>query len=499
MRTSIKASLVSASVASLLGSAAHALPPANWADGQIHVFYSGGGIDTAQAVYSAVASLLSPSSIDVYTDGTGTARHPESLNYLIVSGKLGAAMGTLPVGSEIGFMYKYDGGSLVNGAIPQYGSTPLVYPTLASLATAVSTGPVTNSGPYPSSLNPDYLYSSVTANQEVPDWGLTDEEVPLLNTAYNLDAVNQSRPIQFPSVGFHVPLFVIPYGVAVTNALFKLKQVWSASEIAAVVTGSILNWSELNGDIISPLPSSLGHVTLLDRHSGVGTKAAGTAFFCGYPGPFACTPNSVAVTLAGNTFPNGGYTGPLNTSFPMSATEIQDVDEPSSFSTVDDLLTANAAGIGVLAILALEYPPAAEQNNLNTNDYFFATINNIYPDSETGADNINSPSTTGSTRYSSIVNGLYTFAYQTVFHSHFNSSSALPAFQQGVFLNLQSENIAGAHTGLHFPASAQGLLLDCVTTGRTDPGNLTWSRFGSSLRVPGLTCPRVTPADADPL
>ena len=505
MKTSMKASLVSAAVASVLGSAAHALPASNWTDGQINVFYAGGGSAEVQAIYVAVSKLLNTSSIGVYTDGTGTAKHPQSANYLAVSGTLNAAVGGLASGAEVGFIYKYNGGSFPNGGLPHAGATPttLAYPTLTSLATGVATGPVANSGPYPSSLNPNFVYTGANTNNQIPDWGITDEEEKLFNFPFNLNGANGNKA--FATLGGHQqPLYVAPFGVAVTSALYNFKKNWSRGEVAAVLAGSVLQWSQLKGDNGAALPASLGQVTLIDRGSGSGTKAAGTAFFLDYPaGSFslggAITPNSVALTLGTNTFPNGGYTGTvINTAFSTANTEIQDIKEASSVAEADDLLTANAAGVGALAILGLEFPPSFEQNNANANDYFFVAIDGTYPDSETGDDNINTTSATGSTRYSNIVNGTYTFAYQTGFNYHAATISALPAFQQAIFNNLTNENISSAHTGTAFPASTPGVLLDQVTTGKTDAGNLSWSRRANSSGAPQFVGP-VSAANPDPL
>jgi hypothetical protein len=504
MKTSVKASLVSAAVASVLGTAAHALPAANWNDGVINVFYAGGGSAEVQAVYVAVTKLLNASSIDVYTDNSGSAKHPQSLNYLLISGTLNQAVGTLASGAEIGFMYKYNGGSFPNGGLPQAtSSNTLLYPTLLSLAGGVTKASVANAGPYPSSLNPDFnVTAAVVTDAKIPDWGITDEEEKLFNFSFNLNGANGNKP--FTLGGHTQPLYVAPFGVAVTSALYSHKKIWSRAEIAAVLSGSVLQWSGFNDDSGNPLPASLGQVTFIDRGSGSGTKAAGSSYFLDYPGGSfslggAITPNSVGTVVSG-TFPNQGYTGALNTAFPTTNTEIQDIKEASSAAEADDLLTANAAGIGALAILGLEYPPIFEQNNAGTNDYFFVAIDGTYPDSQSGTDNINAAvaGASSGTRYSNIINGSYNFAYQTGFNFHAATTSAMPAFQAAVFTNLSSENIAAAHTGLAFPASTSGVLLDPNTTHAHDAGNLSWSRNAISAGAPLLVAP-AAPALTDPL
>jgi hypothetical protein len=499
MKTSTKATLVSGAIASVMGSAANALPPSSWTDGSMQVFYAAGDSDAVQAVNVAVSKLLYTPSVDVYTDNSGTASHPQSARYLIISGVMFFGNGS---GQNIGFIYKYNGSGFLNGAVPHAVGGALAYPSLASLATAVSKASTPNAGAYPSPLNPDFnVTSPVYTNMQTPDWGITDEEERLFNFAYNLGGANGSKP--FPSLAGHTqPFYVQPFGVAVTAALYNHKKKWSKAEIAAVLSGSILQWSQLNDDSGQPLPASLGQVTLIDGDSGSGAKVAGNSYFLDYPGGVSAaggyiTPNSVAQTF-GRAFPNGGYTGALNTAFPTSATEIQDIDEPSSAAEVVDLLEANTAGIGALAILGLECPPVLAQSNTGTNDYAFVAINGVYPDSETGADNINSSSKTGTTQYSNIINGSYDFAYQTAFNDHATSLSPLPAFQLAVFNNLKDEHISGAHTGFTFPASAQGVLLDPQTSLSGDAGNLNWSRTGNSAGASRYIRP-VTAAAADPL
>ena len=82
MKTSVKASLVSAAVASVLGTAAHALPAANWTDGNITVFYAGGGSAEVQV------ALLS-GRIEQLTQHLGTHKkdHHSRVGLLRLVGK----------------------------------------------------------------------------------------------------------------------------------------------------------------------------------------------------------------------------------------------------------------------------------------------------------------------------------------------------------------------------------------------------------------------------
>ena len=510
MATSIRAMSVSVAVLAVLGSPAKALPPSNWDDG-LPVFYAAGDIDSAPAVYVAVTQLLLSSSIDVYSDNSGLDdRHPRSLHYLIISGRLARAIGSLPANSEIGFMYAYDRNLAASGIFAQGtpNGTPIFYPTLDSLAsTSAPTGPALNQGPYPSLMNPTFNATGAAPsalNPQIPAWGITNLDLRTLNTPFNLNGVKQP----FTLTGHSQPLYVVPYGVAVTASLYNFKKIWSKAEVAAVLSGSVLSWSQFNGDNGSPLPVSLGPVTLIDRFSGTSIKAAGSSYFLNYPGGTsslggALVPNSVAVpgVLA---FPNSGYTGTTFNSLFSSKTEIQDLAEPSSIAETVDLASADFAGKGALAILTLDYAPATHQlNKQGANDYFFVAIDGVYPDSESGDDNINAASgdprvaPNGSTRFSNIVQGRYDFAYTAWFNYRVSSTAGLGDFHVAVFNNLASENISGAHDSQGFPLAVEGILFDPTITNRTDAGNLNWKRVGASNAPPMFIEP-VAPAGAQP-
>jgi hypothetical protein len=482
MKSSTQVSLVAAAVATALGSAAHALPAADWTNGAItNIYYTGGASAQVQAVFVAVSQLLT--SVDVYTDGTGTSLHPQSLSYLVISGSLKAAQGTLPAGTNIGFIYKYNGGSLPNGGLPQVNESNLVYPSTTQLATgqAISPAPATAT-----SLAPSFQYTPGTpATSELPDWGITNEELKLFNFPLNL---NGSGIQSLPGSAISKPLFVAPFGVAVTAALYAQKKNWSKAEVAAVLAGAISDWSQLNGDSGSAV-SGLGASIIIDNGSGSGTKVAGNQYFLGYPGNSFSLAGAINPNSAPSNTDVTNYTGALNT----GATTLQDIKEPSSAAEADDLVAANQAGRGALAILGLEYPPVFEQHSTGINDYYFAAINGTYPDTETSGDNINSASG-GSTKYTNVISGTYDFAYQTAFQSH----ATLTGFEASVLANLSNENISGAHTGTAFPAATEGVLFDPTTTGKHDAGNLSWSRSHNSVAAPEFVAPAAA-AEASPL
>jgi hypothetical protein len=476
MLKSTKVSLVAAAVASAMGTSAYALPPAAFTNGTIastNFFYSGGGSAEPQAVFSAVRSLLTPASVDVYTDAPATNTHPQSANYLVVSGTTNGT-GGLAAGTNVAFFYKYNGGSFPNGGLPQVGAgANLAYPAPADLAGAslISPAPATNT-----SITPNYRYASGNGLSKLPDFGITDEEITLFNFKDNLNGSG----LQNLSAGVKAtPGWVAPFGIAITANVASgahPKTKFTRAEVAGVLKGQISDWSQLYADDGSTL--SGGPIYLLDRGSGSGTKASGNQFFLNYPGGVATggalDPNSVSGSNV-NSY-NGGTT--LNT----NATDFQDVKEASSAAIVDDLQLANSHGKRAIAVLGLEFPPHSSQLTVGTNDYVFAGINNVYVDSNTGTtDNINNPAG-GTTKYSNVITGNYEYAFQVGINTRNNFTQ--PAFQNAVLNFLKSENVSGAHTGSAFPVSAPGVLLDPKTTNAHDAGNLTWTRGGVSTANP---------------
>src|SRR5271156_1327486 len=185
--------LIAAAVATVLGTSAHALAPTATIT---YSFYEAGGSAQENAIYSAVYNLLSPSTVDVYTD-SGTRA---SGSYLIVTGTTAPqseAQAPLNVATNIIFVYKFNGGSFPNGIDPlAYPTTAinaqLAFPTIASIASAAPTG---NSGT-PTPSNPTYSFAATDTNMQPTDFGVTDVEVPLFNFFYNLNGTAALTPAQ---------------------------------------------------------------------------------------------------------------------------------------------------------------------------------------------------------------------------------------------------------------------------------------------------------------
>ena len=492
MKSSKQLSLIGAAVAAALGTNAYALGPTAW--GTLNaIYYTGGGSAEVQAVYSAVLRCLTSSTVDVYTDGTGSAKHPQSQSYLILSGTTNGTCGA--ASQNIGFFYKYNGGSFPNGVQPHLssGSTLLAYPTTAQLATATAQSGFSGTV---SSVNPDYTFASTPGGTIQPDWGISDEEASLFPYQWNTN----NAPLKPGGAGANnaAGLWLAPFGIAVTANVYAQKTKWSRGEIAAVYQGAngpygITAWTQLMADNGSAMTLA-GGINLLDRGSGSGTKAAANQYFLDYPASSfsaggAAQPNSVVGANA-----NAGYTGSALVTSGTATTGFQDIKEGSSVSITDDLNAAQVAGIGAIGALGLEFPPLFEQTTAGTNSYFFVAINGVYPDTETAGDNINS-ATAGSTHYTNVVNGTYDFATQV----GFQSKNGVPAgFEAGVVANMKASTISGAATGSAFPTSAEGVLLDALTTGATTAGNVNWSKGGNTAASPVFVSP-VAAALAVPL
>jgi hypothetical protein len=503
MNSSTRVSLVSAAVAAILGTTAGAATPlnpqSNWANAQ--VYYAGGGSAEVQAVFVAVNKLLT--NVSVIADGTGykiNTNHPQSLSYLIILGQAAQAFSDVTSGATVGFIYKYNGGSGPNGAVPNFVSSSnaaalIPYPTAAVIETATAQAGYA-SGSTPTSLNPNYAFTPGATTSIQPHWGITDTEPSLFNFSWNV--ANATQPAFSTANGLTKPLFVDPVGVAVTANIFAHKTKFSKGEVAEILTSKVSDWSALNGDNGSPLAQ--GPILFLDRSAGSGTRASAFAYFLDYPaGALASTGGAIEpfdILHSGSVI-----SGPIgsNGSLTSIPSAYEDIKEPSSSSEADDLVAANKSGVGAIAILGLEFPPVYEQGVPGTNSYDFVAINGTFPDSESGADNINSNSG-GSTQYSNIITGLYDFAVQTSFNTPSGSTitTATGGFEQAVYANLASQNLSGAFLGSGFPTATDGVLLDPVNWPTPAPGVLGWTRGANTTAPPHyVTAP--DQANSDPL
>jgi periplasmic binding family protein len=464
--------LVAAAVATVLGTSAHALAPTAPIT---YTFYEGGGAADENAVYSALYNLLSPSTVDVYSDAGAKA----SSSYLVVTGTTVAGAGgntqaPFNTATNIMFIYKFNKGALTNGILPLAYATSasqakLAFPTVASIASATPSG---NSGT-PTTSNPSYSYTAANTNSQSTDFGLSDVETGLFNYAYNLNntpALTASQLSAIAGEGVYDDVLAL----AVTNTVYNgtasfahPKTSFTKPEIVGILTGTTTNWNQMYADDGTIMPNA--PLWFLDRGSGAAVKAVGNQFFLNYPGGAnytgaSLTPHSV---LGSNA--NGGYT---DTVLNLSG-GYQDVNEASSSAIVTDLQNAQAAGDYAIGFVSAETAPALNQVG-GVNVYSFAKIDGVGMDSGTAGNNING---TTATSYNNVVTGAYEYVSQVSFNyragfliaSSPGSITLPPAGSApNVVLtyatrnNLQSVTLAGANSGKAFPLSVTGVLIDPV-------------------------------------
>ena len=488
--------LVAGAVTALLGSAAAlaagptGIPPAS------QVFYFGGGSAEPQAVAVATCALMN--NVDSYSSAGVGNLDP---NYLILYGNLKGNVGTLTAGTPVAIMYKFNGGSLTNGGVPQSaGGQTLAYPTLASVGFAGGSGNYCTPGNGVPTVGTGTF---ATTNSNVPAFGLTDLEV----TAFG--GINNPNPGALPVVGAHTGIYDLVFGIAVTPQVFAEKQNFSYAEVAGILSGIYQNWNQLYGDqgafANQPLPA--GDIVLLDRNVGSGHKASSSAEFLGYPqlGTAATLPASVAFGQY-----QGGADG-LGTP-PVSCTaEYQDVMESKAAGTVADLKKAGGTAAGdcnqrAIAILSMDNPPgiAANQEVAGTNSYDFVALDGVWVDAHTAGDDENS---SASTSYDNVVKGTYRWFYQANFNTRSSgyltsgSNDALLAAQY--LAQFKSATFPGCtgNPGLAFPGNTPGVVRDLDSASSLSACVTTTSRNGNSDTplFPFKTVPGSITLGRDPL
>jgi len=481
MNSMQKTSLIASAVAAALGSGAAmatipTVPPNA-------VVYAAGGSAEANPVVAAVCRLMT--NVDSYTDVSGGAN---SASYRVLYGDLINAVGSLGVGSHVLVVYKFNGGSYANGAVPQTtGGGTLAYPQQSAIlsssdgTTSYAQGSVCTVA---TGGLPTYTYSIGSLSNIVqPDWGITDLEASIFQGAIN----NPNYPAATVTVAGSDLLYDLVEGVAVTQALYNHKTSFSKAEVAGIFDGFYTDWSQLYGDNGSPLPA--GGIIVIDRNVGSGTKAAGNQYFLGFPGLGANHLNPESVVY--------GYTGAL-----VLSQTLQDVSDTSSTAQATDLENANGAGLLAISILSEDTPPVQNQKVSGTNSYDFVKIAGEAVDTGGASDNING---SVSTSYVNAITGGYDFFYQPNFNyrpSFYNGGSANAALAKALLTAFQSSTLPGVASGLQFPLAAPGTLADSDRNGTVAKGVTLDSRSGNSqgVLVPLLNAGSgALPTGADPL
>jgi hypothetical protein len=493
--------LIASAVAAAIGAgSSYALPPGSLAGAT--VLYAAGGSAQANAFYVAVADNLvqSPTcSIDSYTDTTTGA---DSGSYRVLTGTTSAAITsgstTIAAGTNIIYMYKFNGGSYANGIAPQLasGATTLAYPTVASIqAAAAVSGAVAGAGC--TAGTPTYQYTANAGTTGVaPDWGVADVEVGMF-TGYNNPTGNAGGTVKntnggsAPAVGASTGLYDNLFGIAVTHNVYTgahPKTNFSRAEVEGIIEGTISDWSQLYADDGTVLAA--GGIVFLDRGEGSGSKASGNQYFLCYPGCGA----SARLPLSANA----AYTGARAT---ISETS-QDVAEASNTNLVADLKLLQAGGVRGIGVLGMEFPPHANQVS-GTNTYDFVKINGVAADTGALGDDINGPTATS---YVNVVKGNYDYYYQNSFNTRTGfltcgASSPGCAFANKIKTTMTSPGFVGADVGGKFPQGVGGTLLDADSASTLTKGMTmnTRNKISTAPLQPKLSPVTPFPVSSDPL
>jgi hypothetical protein len=496
----LKTSYLACSIAVALGTnTAHAVVPTTTPG---LVVYSGGGSAEPQPVEAAFCKLFN--NVDLYSD----LQKAQSGSYLVLYGTAINAIGSIPAGTNVLYFYKFNGGSYANGGIPQGGTQSaagaaqtLSYPTTASVLGAATLLTAGTQGTVCTAAQkglPTFGYTLSTNNlvPQLPDFGITDVEVPMFS------GFNNPTTLPLATVGSPDLVYDLVEGVAVTNSLFtgigsngaalsgiNKKTNFTRAEVAGILAGSVTDWHDIYADNGSPVAPAGTPIILIDRNVGSGTKTAGTAYFLGVPNlATSTTPNSVTNFAGAGNGSGGlngaGYSGTTVATTGAAAQSFQDVLASSSAAVVSDLITANNANLLAVAILSVDNPPALNQST-GGNPYDFVKINGVAMDSGVNPDNINGPTESS---YINVINGSYDFFYQVNFNERSGFSTGAPAanasFAAGLKAVLQSASLAGVNAGVQFPLATNGILIDGDTASSLVKGVTVTSRNGNSASTP---------------
>jgi hypothetical protein len=462
-------SAIAAAVATALGSAgaAHAV---NLTSPAV-VFYMAGGSAEPQPVQAAVCQLLS--GVDSITDASGaiTSTNNFSSDYLILEGTATNPIGSITAGTEVMVMYKFNGGSYLNGAQSfGTGGGTLSYPSVSSVitgVTAIPSGTTSNSGGPGTACTagdggPTYqqttAYTLSTSTQ--PQIGITDLEVAAFSGDNNPNGATSAliSPVA-PHSGYD-----LVEGIAVNDKLFKVKSNFTTEEVKKILSGVLTDWHDFTGNNGQPVAEAKTPIVIIDRNIGSGTKTAGSAYFLGYPwlGAFQVRSNSAQFGYTGT----GSATVRVNVSGSgpgAGAAGFVDWNDGNSALVVEDLQTCNASTAPVYCIAVLSADNAPYLNPVaGANAYDFVSINGTYVDTNvTGTDSLNDPTGAGST-FKNVILGNYSFYYQVSVQTLTSYSGTNAALEAALLplLTTNASSIAGITQKKKFPVAAPSITLD---------------------------------------
>jgi hypothetical protein len=491
-------SLIAAAVTAAVTNAAFALGPTVTPDA---VLYAAGGSAQANAFSVAANQILD--NPDSYSDSTNACGDGGAYRIWFGATKADFSINgaTVAAGTKLVMLYKFNGGSFVNGVAPQVDpGSNLNYPqTSAFLSTNTTSQTCTVAGA------PKYFYTSTgqITNSQLPDWGVSDVEVPMFQGYNNPGtcATNVTTPncngSPAPTVSGVDGIYDNLFGIAVTHNVFTAahpKTNFTRAEMANILSGTTTNWNQLYADDGTQMAT--GPIILLDRGPGSGSKASGSQYFLGYPGDGASAkkPRSAVAGYTGTTLNTGTCTA-----------SYQDVNEGSTTTLVNDLLAAQAAGCRAVAVLGLENPPFLHQV-ASTNQYDFTAVNGVFVDSHTVGDDVNG---TAATTYRNAVTGQYDFYFQNSFNTRNGflggtSTGAVIANQVQQVMQAAAFTAAAGLGAVHFPNAVNGTLQDAdkLTTPAAGGTMVTRNKISTGPMAGKFSAAQATsgvPLGSDPL
>ncbi|MBV8784997.1 MAG: hypothetical protein JOZ67_12480 [Gammaproteobacteria bacterium] len=373
MRTSLKV-LVAATVAAAGAGTASAYGPTTTPD--LSFYVSGGSAQNRAFLAFAESLMAADGNLDVYSDTTSSACALGS-NYEAVFGTWKTTQGGITAGKKVIIYYANNGGTFKNGIDTLARAKTNDFGTFLGSGVSVTGGSCAAAGtgvPAPFTATANYhLAAANVANNQVPDVGLSDEEMGLFTGPNLPSGSNPLTAADFNNTN-RASLYENVFGVAIDTQLASdMTTKWSNNnitnaQVAAILAGNYTDWGQVCQ--VNPPAAEVcltaGAITFITRSPGSGSKAAWNEFFLNNPGTSGYAGNSVA--------PNDGPTGNCST-FP--ATSYNVCPQGSNGAVKTALNTAFASGTRAIGILGMEFQPGSSDH------YSFAALNGYVIDGVT--------------------------------------------------------------------------------------------------------------------
>lgn len=258
--------LCTLALASLAGTAHAALSPAEVtllddANTNGRVVFISGASAVQKGFTAGVATLFSGTPIYLANDNT---KNVDSTDYVAVAGKLAAATGGWPAGSNAIVIYRTKGGS-VQGVNPVARGTSIE--SLDVTSTNCGTlGSGTAAAPYKCSLT-----------MRVPDAGVSDVAPNLFKSPVNTEGeipAGELSPAELADLSAR-PIYGLAFGIPVTKNVGSNVR-FSRAIYSAIMTGNIGTWDQV-------ATGESGDIVICRRVPGSGSQAVVNLWAGNYP------------------------------------------------------------------------------------------------------------------------------------------------------------------------------------------------------------------------